>query len=221
MVLYVEASDETMKSRLLKRGESSGRVDDNEETIKKRLETFHQVTQPVIDYYENEGKLKRVDSNQAPDQVFAQIKRILNGEPSEEEEAERARLEQEEKERKEKERLEREEKEKKEKEEKELKEKEEKERKEKEEKEKKEKEEKERKEKEEKDKKMKEKLEKERKAKQAEAQAKLQDSKVIFVIGGPGSGKVTHLSLKNLFIFSILFDFKKLNSHLRVLNVKK
>ena len=80
MVLYVDASDETMKNRLMKRGESSGRVDDNEETIKKRLQTFHEVTQPVIDYYDKQGKLRRVDSEKAPNDVFAEVQKILSGE---------------------------------------------------------------------------------------------------------------------------------------------
>lgn len=58
--LYFDVSDETMTKRLLGRAETSGRVDDNEETIKKRLQTFHDVTKPVIEYYEKEGKLKKV-----------------------------------------------------------------------------------------------------------------------------------------------------------------
>ncbi|KAF0305080.1 Adenylate kinase isoenzyme 1 [Amphibalanus amphitrite] len=41
LVIYFELSDEVMTQRLMKRGETSGRVDDNEETIKKRLQTFH------------------------------------------------------------------------------------------------------------------------------------------------------------------------------------
>ncbi len=61
LVLYINASDASMTSRLLERGKSSGRVDDNEETIKNRLNTFHQVTQPVMDYYEKEGKLRTVN----------------------------------------------------------------------------------------------------------------------------------------------------------------
>jgi hypothetical protein len=64
----------------MKRGESSGRVDDNEETIKKRLQTFHEVTQPVIDYYDKQGKLRRVDSEKAPNDVFAEVQKILSGE---------------------------------------------------------------------------------------------------------------------------------------------
>ncbi|KAG1693175.1 Adenylate kinase isoenzyme 1 [Nymphon striatum] len=51
VVLYFEVSDETMTKRLLHRGKTSGRVDDNEETIKKRLKTFHDLTKPVIDHY--------------------------------------------------------------------------------------------------------------------------------------------------------------------------
>lgn len=49
-----------MTQRLLGRAQTSGRVDDNEETIKKRLETFHKVTQPVIDRYEQENKVRKV-----------------------------------------------------------------------------------------------------------------------------------------------------------------
>ena len=59
-VLYFEVSDDTMKARLLKRGETSGRVDDNEETIAKRLKTFHNHTQPVIDHYAKQNKVKQV-----------------------------------------------------------------------------------------------------------------------------------------------------------------
>lgn len=49
-----------MTQRLLKRGETSGRVDDNEETIKKRLETYYQATEPVISFYEKRGIVRKV-----------------------------------------------------------------------------------------------------------------------------------------------------------------
>ena len=58
--VYFEVSDETMKKRLLKRGETSGRSDDNEETIAKRLATFHEVSEPVIDHYRQKDKLLAV-----------------------------------------------------------------------------------------------------------------------------------------------------------------
>lgn len=59
-MLYFEVSDDTMTARLLDRGKTSGRVDDNEETIKKRLQTFHNQTQPVIDHYAEKSKVIKV-----------------------------------------------------------------------------------------------------------------------------------------------------------------
>jgi len=59
-VIYFQVSDETMTTRLLKRGETSGRADDNEETIKQRIITFHAETQPVIDYYKKAKKVHQV-----------------------------------------------------------------------------------------------------------------------------------------------------------------
>ena len=78
-MLYVDASDESMKKRLLHRGQSSGRVDDNEETIKHRLKTFHDVTEPVIDHYNKQNKLRKVDAERTPDVIFKDIAKILDG----------------------------------------------------------------------------------------------------------------------------------------------
>ena len=50
-VINFECSDAVMTRRLLQRGQTSGRVDDNEATIKKRLATFRQETLPVIEFY--------------------------------------------------------------------------------------------------------------------------------------------------------------------------
>lgn len=72
-VLYFEVADETMKKRLLKRAETSGRVDDNEETIVKRLKTFHQHTQPVIDYYAKQNKVCKIVAEGSVDDIFAQV----------------------------------------------------------------------------------------------------------------------------------------------------
>ncbi|VDQ17356.1 unnamed protein product [Trichobilharzia regenti] len=46
-----------MRQRLLKRGETSGRADDNEETILKRFNTFNELTKPVIDHYKKQNKV--------------------------------------------------------------------------------------------------------------------------------------------------------------------
>ena len=62
LVIYFELSDEVMTQRLMKRGETSGRVDDNEETIKKRLQTFHEHSKPVICHYEERCKTVSTDT---------------------------------------------------------------------------------------------------------------------------------------------------------------
>ncbi|RKP27191.1 adenylate kinase-domain-containing protein, partial [Syncephalis pseudoplumigaleata] len=56
-LLNFDCPQELLTARLLKRGETSGRADDNAETIAKRLDTFNKLTQPVIDHY---AQLNRV-----------------------------------------------------------------------------------------------------------------------------------------------------------------
>ena len=60
LLLYVDASGPTMVKRLMKRGETSGRADDNEETIKKRLDLYYKATAPVIAFYEGRGIVRKV-----------------------------------------------------------------------------------------------------------------------------------------------------------------
>jgi adenylate kinase family enzyme len=78
-LIYFDVPDEIMKERLIKRGETSGRIDDNEETIAKRLVTFHEETQPILGYYGKQGKLVTIDANREPDEVFADVTQALQG----------------------------------------------------------------------------------------------------------------------------------------------
>ncbi|XP_061459986.1 adenylate kinase isoenzyme 1 isoform X1 [Rhineura floridana] len=73
LLLYVDAGKDTMVKRLLKRGETSGRVDDNEETIKKRLETYYKATEPVIAFYEKRGIVRKLSAEGSVDEVFQQV----------------------------------------------------------------------------------------------------------------------------------------------------
>jgi UMP-CMP kinase len=50
--MFFHCGEETMLKRLLKRGETSGREDDNMETIKKRFKTFEETSKPVIGSYD-------------------------------------------------------------------------------------------------------------------------------------------------------------------------
>ena len=53
----------------LQRAKSSGRVDDNEDTIKKRLDTFHKVSEPVIQKYKK--KVASIKAEGTADEIFA------------------------------------------------------------------------------------------------------------------------------------------------------
>lgn len=53
------------------------RDDDQPETVKKRLEVYHEQTQPLIDYYKNQGILRTVDGVQPMEDVFGDIVEIL------------------------------------------------------------------------------------------------------------------------------------------------
>ena len=53
------------------------RDDDREETIKHRLAVFHDQTEPLVDYYESQGLLRRFDGSRSPDEVHAHIRATL------------------------------------------------------------------------------------------------------------------------------------------------
>ena len=59
-----------MTKRITKRSESSGRTDDNMESLKKRFKTFEEETLPIIDYFEKKGKVIRV--------YFLEVAQILS-----------------------------------------------------------------------------------------------------------------------------------------------
>ena len=69
--LYIEVSNEEMKKRLL--GRNEGRADDNEETITKRLETFDKETKPIVDYFEKQGNLIKIDGMKTVDEISKEI----------------------------------------------------------------------------------------------------------------------------------------------------
>ena len=69
-----------MQTRILERGKTSGRQDDNEDSIKKRFNTFVKETMPVVDVFEKEGRVRRVNAVAAPDVVYSEVERIMEAE---------------------------------------------------------------------------------------------------------------------------------------------
>lgn len=57
-VIDLEVSEDILMMRLLRRAQIEGRADDNEETIRKRFAVYHNQTQPLADFFQQEGVLK-------------------------------------------------------------------------------------------------------------------------------------------------------------------
>ena len=77
-VVGLEVPEEELIKRILLRGQMSGRSDDNEETARKRLETYHNQTSPLKAYYEEQGKYRAIDGVGSIDDIFDLIKENLD-----------------------------------------------------------------------------------------------------------------------------------------------
>ena len=64
--------------RMIRRGEQTGRADDNPETIKNRLKVYHESTTPLRDYYMKEGKYRRIDGQGDVDAIFSRISAAID-----------------------------------------------------------------------------------------------------------------------------------------------
>lgn len=75
--LFFDCTEEEMLKRLLNRGKTSGRADDNIESIKKRFRTFKETSYPVVEYYRKLDKVIDVKALDTPENVYAQVKKAL------------------------------------------------------------------------------------------------------------------------------------------------
>ncbi len=71
----LDVPDDILVSRLLSRG----RQDDNEETIRRRLQVYREQTEPLIEFYRNREQLVAVDGNRAMELVTAELQQALSG----------------------------------------------------------------------------------------------------------------------------------------------
>lgn len=77
VMLNLEVQREELIDRLLLRGQTSGRSDDNLETIEKRIEVYENQTTPVIDFYKNEGSYKGIHGEGTIDEIFSRIETAI------------------------------------------------------------------------------------------------------------------------------------------------
>lgn len=79
-VLFFDCNNEICIERCLERGKSSGRSDDNRESLEKRIQTYLESTKPIIDLYEEMGKVKKIDASKSVDEVFGEVVKIFDKE---------------------------------------------------------------------------------------------------------------------------------------------
>ncbi|MQL87859.1 hypothetical protein Taro_020410 [Colocasia esculenta] len=75
LVLYFDCPEEEMVKRVLTRNE--GRIDDNIETVKKRLKVFNKLNLPVINYYGGKGKVCKIDAVGTVDDIFERVRPVF------------------------------------------------------------------------------------------------------------------------------------------------
>mmetsp|Transcript_50350 Transcript_50350/g.150479 ORF Transcript_50350/g.150479 Transcript_50350/m.150479 type:complete len:296 (-) Transcript_50350:91-978(-) len=73
-ILFYDANEDELEKRLLARGETSGRVDDNIDSIRKRFKTYMDETMPIIEKFKSEGQVFTIDGMPPADEVWAVTK---------------------------------------------------------------------------------------------------------------------------------------------------
>lgn len=81
-LISLEVDQEASVQRLLERGKTSGRLDDNEEVIRNRLKEYHDKTLPVLQFFKDKGIYYSIDGLKSIDLVNEQICNILQDELS-------------------------------------------------------------------------------------------------------------------------------------------
>lgn len=77
LVLALDVPEAELIKRLVGRGASSGRSDDNEEVITKRIKEYHSKTEPVANYYDTHDKLERVKGDHSIEDTFKLLARHI------------------------------------------------------------------------------------------------------------------------------------------------
>ena len=78
-MIELDVPEDELMARLIKRGKESGRTDDNEETIKKRLGVYHSQTAPLIEWYKKEGIHNHITGIGELDRIFADVCEVIDG----------------------------------------------------------------------------------------------------------------------------------------------
>lgn len=78
-VLFFDANEDTMIERIMERSKTSGRSDDNMESLKKRFATFKAESVPIVEFFEKKGKIRKVDALHSIEEVNATVVKTFTG----------------------------------------------------------------------------------------------------------------------------------------------
>jgi adenylate kinase len=78
VAVYLDAPEDALRERLLKRAGLEGRADDNANALQERFDKFNELTLKSIEYFKSEGTLVVVNGNQTVEQVHADVLRALH-----------------------------------------------------------------------------------------------------------------------------------------------
>ena len=78
-VLFLDLSEDIMTGRLLERAKTSGRNDDNLETIRKRFKTFRDESMPIVDMYKKKGLVRTIVADRSVEDVYEEVQALFMG----------------------------------------------------------------------------------------------------------------------------------------------
>ncbi len=81
-LISLELDEEESVNRLMERGKTSGRSDDNEMVIRNRLREYYDKTLPVLQVYKDKGIYAAIDSKNSIDQVNSDVDKVIQNELS-------------------------------------------------------------------------------------------------------------------------------------------
>jgi len=77
-VLFFDCPEEVCVNRIMQRSKSSGRSDDNEDSLRKRFKTYYNQTMPIIEHYKKGGLVHKINAIPQPDEVFEEVKLTMS-----------------------------------------------------------------------------------------------------------------------------------------------
>lgn len=73
-VFYLEIDDEAVSKRLMQRG----RIDDTHKIVQRRLKLYHDLTEPILEYYQSLGILHRINANRGVEPIQSDIRKVID-----------------------------------------------------------------------------------------------------------------------------------------------